>query len=135
MVTVVIINCLLAGLIGCLAVGLWRWCLQLRQLTAKLQRVSVSPRQLGYSITLGRVQLAETRLELARLQQRSHQVQQGLRLIKLLRLLLIYRAVGTRALLPGDLGRPSFASPAESEVRLKAAKGKQPWQTTNQTDS
>jgi len=135
MLAVIIINCLLAGLIGGLAIGLWRWRCQLQQLTARLRSVSRSPKQLGYGITLRRVQLAETRLGLVQLKQRSHQASQALRLLKLLRLVAIYRAVGAQALLPRVLGTPNFAPPGTSGVRLKASNGKQPCQTTNQTDS
>lgn len=98
MLTVIVINCLLAALVSGLAIGLWRWRCQLQQLANRLQQASVSPKQMGYSFMLRRVQLAETRLGLARLQQRSQQGKQALQLLKLLRLLWIYQATGFRAL-------------------------------------
>lgn len=108
MLTVIILNGLLAVLVSGLAIGLWKWRCQLQQLTAKLHHMTgsmtVSPKQVGYGITRRRVQLAETRLGLARLQQRSQQMQQALRLLKLLRLLSLYAAIGARALLPGPTG-------------------------------
>lgn len=96
MLAVIVINCLLAGWVCYLAVGLWKWRCQLLKLAAKLEQVSISPKQLGYAITLRRVHLAETRLGLAKLQQQSHRAQQFLRLLKLLRLLLLYRTLGFR---------------------------------------
>jgi len=134
MLAVISLNCLLAVLVSYMALGLWRWRCQLQQLTAQLHSMTIAPKQVGYAITLKRVQLAEARLGLARLQQRSQQARQTLQLVKLLRLLLLYRSVGrsvdrsvgrsvgSRALLPGPLllkGKGASTKTGEKEQRNK----------------
>lgn len=91
MLSVIGLNCLTAVLIGWLAYRLWRWRCELAQVTAWLN-TGLAPQQMGYAIALKRAQLAETRLELTRLQLRSKQIRQIAQFIKFLRLLLLYRA-------------------------------------------
>ncbi|MEO0769317.1 MAG: hypothetical protein AAFY72_07770 [Cyanobacteria bacterium J06649_4] len=94
----VALNCLLAVLVVALAYGLWRWRCQLVQLADWLEqvepRVGLSPKQVGYGLALKRVEIAQTRLEVAKLQKRSHQIHQLVRLLRLLRTLMLYRAGG-----------------------------------------
>jgi len=93
---VVVLNCLLAGVILALAYGLWGYKRQLQRLSAQLyvmaQTGGLGSKQLGYALTLRRVQLAATRLEMARWQQRSRQVSQVVGLVRLVQTVLLYRA-------------------------------------------
>ncbi|MGB7485290.1 MAG: hypothetical protein WA783_05010 [Phormidesmis sp.] len=93
---VVVFNCLLAGAIFALAYGLWGYKRQLQRLSGQLyamaQTGGLGSKQLGYTLTLRRVQLAATRLEMARWQQRSQQVAQVVGLVRLIQTVLLYRA-------------------------------------------
>ncbi len=95
-----VLNCLLAGAILALAYGLWGYKRQLQQLSDLLHEVAqkgeLGPKRLGYALTLRRVQLAATRLEMARWQQRSRQVAQIVGLVRVVQTVLLYRARGKR---------------------------------------
>ncbi len=92
---VVVLNFLLAGAIFALAYALWGYRRRLRQLSDWLRvherQVALGPKQLGYALTLGRVQLAATRLQTARWQQRSHQVAQVMGLVRVMQTILLYQ--------------------------------------------
>ncbi len=93
MLAVIAFNCSLAVLVSGFAIYLWRWRTWLQQLTARAQTASLSPQTIGYALTLQRLRLVETRLGVAKVEMRSRQVRQGLQLIQLLRILLIYRRI------------------------------------------
>ncbi|MEM8502046.1 MAG: hypothetical protein AAF716_02710 [Cyanobacteria bacterium P01_D01_bin.1] len=86
-VLVVVVNCVLAGLVLWLAVGLWRWRGDLVRLTDWLRlldatrSVATASSQVGLALVVRRSQLMETRLSLARLQLISRQLDQLLRLV------------------------------------------------------
>jgi len=100
MLWVIGLNGLLAGLVMWLAYKLWHWRARLVKLNAGLASLAISQtvaqRQVGYAAVQQRVWLAETRLEVAKWQLRSQQVKQLLRLVRLLRRLLLYRAMQRR---------------------------------------
>ncbi|MEL6469109.1 MAG: hypothetical protein AAFQ74_05235 [Cyanobacteria bacterium J06623_4] len=92
MTLVIALNCLIAALVFALSYLLWRGRCRLARLVAVLESFRLVPGQVGYAVVLQRAQLAETRLGLVTLRRRSQQMQQVLRLIKLLRVVLLYRA-------------------------------------------
>lgn len=94
--SVIGLNCLLAGLVFWLAYRLWRWRCQLAQLNAErvdswLQAAELPPQQMGYALMLSRAHLVQTRLSVAQVRLRSRQVHQIFQLIRLLRIVLLYR--------------------------------------------
>lgn len=95
-ITVIALNSLIALGVCWLAYGLWQWRHRLIVFNSWLQSTDTTarnaPRQMGYSLTLQRVQLTQVRLGLAQWQLRSRQFRQLLKLLQLLRTLLIYRA-------------------------------------------
>ena len=92
---VVIINCSVAAFVLMLAYRLWHWRAQLSQLGNWLEQLEetaqLSPQQAGYSITLKRIEIAATRLEVAKFQRRSQQLHSIIQLFRLLRSLMLYR--------------------------------------------
>ncbi|MEL6814086.1 MAG: hypothetical protein AAFP03_04635 [Cyanobacteria bacterium J06598_3] len=95
-ITVITLNSLIALGVCWLAYGLWQWRQGLIVVNSWLQSKDATarntPQEIGYALTLRRVQLTQLRLGLAQWQLRSRQLRQLLGLLKLLRTLLIYRA-------------------------------------------
>ncbi|MEL6160547.1 MAG: hypothetical protein AAGJ95_07855 [Cyanobacteria bacterium J06554_11] len=91
MTLVIVLNCLIAALMFALTYLLWCGRCRLARLVAVLDAFRLGPSQMGYAVVQRRVQLAETRLGLVRLRQRSQQFQQIVRLVKLLRVVMLYR--------------------------------------------
>lgn len=100
-IIVSILNSLIALGVCWLAYGLWQWRARIVVFHSWLQSTDNTarntPQEMGYALTLQRVQLTQLRLGLARWQLRSRQLRQLFKLLKLLRTLLIYR-VGRRRL-------------------------------------
>ncbi|MGC1307391.1 MAG: hypothetical protein WA885_09195 [Phormidesmis sp.] len=92
--SVISLNCLLAGGVLWLAYRLWQWRCELAQLTAWLQNIELMPKEAGYALVLGRSHIAQTRLMVALWQRRSQQIQQGIRALLLLRSVQRYRRRG-----------------------------------------
>lgn len=94
------LNCLLAALVCWLTLGLWRWRCAIARMNQALQSqevaLSIAPKQAGYELALKRMQIAETRLNLAQWQRRSRQIQKTLQLIRGLRTLMLMRSGSTR---------------------------------------
>ena len=97
MITVIGVNCMIASLVCLAASKLWRWRQNLQQLThsleASLEAFNLAPGEWRYALTYQRLNLAQTRFALARLQQRSHQIHQAWQLFKLIQTAaLLYRS-------------------------------------------
>lgn len=95
-ILVIVLNGLIALGVCWLAYGLWQWRQGLigfnRWLQSTGNTARRTPQEMGYALTLQRVQLTQVRLQLSRWQLRSRQFRQLLKLLQLLRTLLIYRA-------------------------------------------
>jgi hypothetical protein len=98
MLIAICLNALLATLVLGLAHKLWQWRCGLTHLTAWLEMAELartggqSPQQIGYAAALKRAQLIEMRLTLVRLKWLSVQIRQLSGLVKVLRIVLLYRA-------------------------------------------
>ena len=93
---VVALNCLLAALIFRLALNLWRWRRAIAQLTDTLQSheitINLGPKQASYALAQRRMQMVETQLHLAIWHKRLRQIQQLIKLVRGLQMLLLLRS-------------------------------------------
>ncbi len=101
MLIVVCINCLLAAGVIKLTYGLWLWRHQLVYLNHNLQQAQVNtglidPRQVGYCLTASRAQILAARLNMARWQKLTRQIDLVLQWVGIVRSLLLYRTRWTR---------------------------------------
>ena len=91
MIVTICLNGVLAVAICWLTLCLWRWRDRLIQLNQALTQTALSSQRTGYTLTIKRAQIAQTRLALAQIQARSQKIVQMLKLIRTVRALLIYR--------------------------------------------